>query len=222
VLTAFLKAIEQLGDPAIRRVLWIGLGASALLFALVWLAAGVLLSQVALSDIGWVDTLLDALGAVATLLLTWLLFPAVVSTTVGLLLDGVADAVEKRHYPALPKPRPQPLSEVLTSTLQLLALLVVVNLLLLPLLLVPVLFPIAFYGANGYILGREYFELVAFRRLAPAEAKQLRRRHGRRLLLFGVVLALLLTVPLVNLLAPLIGTAAMVHVFQQLQRQAQA
>ena len=39
----------------------------------------------------------------------------------------------------------------------------------LPLYLVPVLNVIVFYGINAYLLGREYFEMVALRRLDPSQ-----------------------------------------------------
>ncbi|MGZ8409550.1 MAG: EI24 domain-containing protein, partial [Hyphomicrobium sp.] len=71
-----------------------------------------------------------------------------------------------------------------------------------------------FYAVNGYLLGREYFELVALRRADIAEVRALRDVYRGRLFVAGVVVAVLLTVPIVNLLAPIVGTAAMVHLFE--------
>lgn len=218
MLAAFLKAIEQLGDPAIRRVLWLGLGLSVVIFALLWVAVGWALTHFALFQTGWLETVVDVLGGFATLVLTWFLFPAVAATSIGVLLDGVAEAVERRHYPGLPPARHQPLGELALSTARFFGLLVLLNLLMLPALLVPPVFPFVFYGVNGYLLGREYFELVAARRLPPAEMRRMRRQHGARLFLAGIVTALLLTVPVVNLLAPLVATAAMVHLFEAMRR----
>ena len=90
---------------------------------------------------------------------------------------------------------------------------VIVNMGLLIFLLIPPVFPFVFFAANGYILGREYFELVALRRVQPQEAKRLRKENKREILISGLVIALLLTVPVVNLLAPVIGVAVMVHLF---------
>ena len=81
-------------------------------------------------------------------------------------------------------------------------------------LIVPPLGVITFYLVNGYLLGREYFELVALRRLDPATATALRRRYRWRVLIAGIVIAVLVSIPFVNLLAPVLGTAFMVHVFQ--------
>ncbi len=216
MLAAFAKAFEQLADPALRRVLWISVGIAAALFVVLWAGVGWLLANTTLFETGWLNSVVDVLGGVATLVLSWLLFPAVVSTTTGFLLDGAADVVERRHYPQLPSARAQPLEEVVLQSAKFFVVLILLNGVALFFLLVPPLFPFVFLAINGYLLGREYFELVAARRLDPADVNALRRRHGPRLFVAGVLIALLLTVPFVNLLAPLIGTAAMVHLFHAL------
>jgi CysZ protein len=219
LLAAFVKAIEQLGDPAVRRVLWVGVGLSVLAFALVWTGVGFLLTRTTFFHVGWLDTAIDVLGGFAVLVVSWLLFPAVVSTTTGFFLEDVADAVERRHYPNLPPVRSQPLEETFASGIKFFGVMLSLNLILLPFLLIPPVFPFVFYGINGYLLGREYFELVAARRLDRVEMRYLRRRHGRTLFIAGVLIALLLTIPLVNLVAPLVGTAAMVHLFETARRE---
>ena len=220
MLAAFVKAIKQLGDPAVRRVLWVSVGLSVLVFALVWTGVAYLLMRTTFFQIGWLDTAIDVLGGFATLAVSWLLFPAVVSTTTGFFLEGVADAVESRHYPNLPQVRSQPLEEAVASAVKFFGLMLLLNLILLPFLLIPPVFPFVFYGVNGYLLGREYFDLVAARRLDPVEARTLRRRHGRTLFIAGVLIALLLTIPFVNLAAPLVATAAMVHLFEAIRHEA--
>ena len=58
-------------------------------------------------------------------------------------------------------------------------------------------------------------------RLAKAlnlDVRALRRRHRLKLFGAGVTIAFLLTVPVVNLLTPVIATVFMVHVFHGLRR----
>jgi uncharacterized protein involved in cysteine biosynthesis len=73
---------------------------------------------------------------------------------------------------------------------------------------------LVFFTLNGYLLGREYFELVAQRRMTAEEAKALRRTRRVRVFLAGVVVAFLLTIPLVNLITPIIATAFMLHIYE--------
>ncbi len=94
------------------------------------------------------------------------------------------------------------------------------NVILLPLYLalifVPPLNVVVFYAVNGRLLGREYFETVATRRLNQEGLRAFRRAHARTLWLTGAIITFMLTVPLLNMIAPVIGAAVMVHVFQKL------
>lgn len=219
MLAAFVKAIEQLQDRALRRIVWLGLLFAAGVFALLWGGVYLLLTHTTFFQTGWLDTVVDVLGGVATLALTLLFFPAVVTSILGVFLDDAAAAVEARHFPQLPAPRKQSIQESILSSLKFLAVTIGLNLVSLLFLLVPPVFPFVFYGINGYLLGREYYEVVALRRLDPAAATRFRRSHQLRVFLAGLVIALLLTLPIVNLLAPVIGTAAMVHIFHQMNNR---
>lgn len=214
MITAFSRALGQLGDPAIRRIVFIGVLGAAGVFVLLWTGVGVLLTRTALFQTGWLDAAIDVLGGVATLAVTFLFFPAVVTAILGFFLEDAADAVERRHYPQLPATRRQPVKESVLNSVKFLAVMLALNLFTLLFLLVPPVFPFVFYAVNGYLLGREYFEVVALRRHQPAAVAELRRRHRGLLFLAGVIIAFLLTLPLVNLIAPVIATAVMVHLYQ--------
>lgn len=213
VLSAFKRAFGQLRDPRIIRVLALSLVLSAVLFVALWVGIGFLLTQTSLFQIGWLDAAVDILGGLATALLTFLLFPAVASTTAGFFLDSIAEAVEARHYPGLGPARRQTLAEVVLTSAKFLSVLVVLNLAMLVFLPFAPIFPFVVYGVNGYLLGREYFELVAARRVEPGLVRTFRRAHRLVVLAAGIIIAGLFTLPVVNLAAPVIGTAAMVHIF---------
>jgi uncharacterized protein involved in cysteine biosynthesis len=211
MINVFSRGLAQLSDPRIRKVVWIAIGSAFIVFVLLWGAIGTLLGATSVSSIGWLEWVVDLLGGLATLVLTWFLFPAVIGVVIGLYLEDIVDAVETRHYPGLPAPIEQSILPALMVALRYLGVLVALNLVLLVFLLLGPLFPFVFYTVNGYLLGREYFELVAMRRLDPDAARRLRLAHRGELFLAGVVMAFLLTLPLVNLLAPVVITAAMVH-----------
>jgi CysZ protein len=182
---------------------------------LIWLLSGAWVKGLPL-----VGTLLAWGAGIAAVIIATLLFPGLISGLSGLWLDDVAATVEARHYPHLPAPRKTPLHESLAMSARLTGRTMLINVVLLPLYLVLLFVPplnlVIYYGVNGRLLGREYFETVALRRLAPAEIDALRRRYGGSIWAAGAMTAFLLTVPFLNLLAPVIGTAAMVHIFQKL------
>ncbi len=214
MFAAFLKAFGQLADGATRRVIWLSLGAAIAVFAALWLTIGTAIESTELFASGWLETIVDVLGWAATLVLTWFLFPAVFTVIASLFLDRVAAATEARHYADLPEAPGARLGAALGATAGFLAAMVALNLIMLIFLLIPPLFPFVFYGVNGYLLGREFFELVALRRIGLEEVRHLRKAHRGRLFLAGIVIALLFTVPGLNLVAPVIATAAMVHLFE--------
>lgn len=220
MIAALVKAFSQLPDPRLRRVITLGLAGALLVYGalvgLVWWAS----TGTTLFAAGWAESAADIAALVAALIVPLLFFPALVTMVMGPFLDQVADAVEARHYPHLNWPRPQKWSEVMATTLRFLALSVVINLLALPIygiLLFTGLTVVLIYLVNGYLLGREYFEVVALRRLTPSEAKILFRNRLGRLWLAGAIITFLFSIPFLNLLAPVIATAFMTHVFQQLR-----
>ena len=207
----FSLAVAQLGDRAFRRPLVLGLALAALIFAALWVGVGVLLAHTHLFAIHWLDAAVAALGELAAFGLAYLLYPGVAGAMMSLFLDQAAAAVEARYYPSLAPPRRIGVGEQVASAARLLVATIVLNLLALPLYLVPAINLLVFYALNGYILGREYFEMVASRRCDPAGVRQLWRDHRWMWLAMGAMIAFLSTLPVINLIAPLLGVAAMVH-----------
>ena len=236
MVSALAKAFGQISDPAFRRVFALSVLAALIVFALLWVLAwfGLDWAGAALAD--WLagqepggfwaelfEWVFGAAGLVGVLVVSFFLFPAVMVLALSLLLEDIARAVERRHYPELPPAREQPLGEAALGALRFVGVTLLLNLLALPfyllLLFVPPLNLFVFYLLNGYLLGREYFELVAARRFDAAGVKRLRRAHRGRLMLAGVVIAFLLTLPIVNLLTPIVATGFMLHVFEGVRRR---
>lgn len=232
MIKAFSRAIAQLSDPKLRRVFWIGVIGSVVIFAALWGGIAYFLSTTEFFKFSLfgrefsLDFISDILGTLTGLGLTWLLFPSVITVIASLFLEDVAAAVEERHYPGLPGPRRQSVSEILWITLKFALAGIILNILALPVIIVLIYFPpfnlFVFYGLNGYLLGREYFELVAHRRLEPGSARRVRRNFRAQAFVAGVIIALLMTVPIVNLVAPIIATAAMVHLVHGWRERLQA
>jgi uncharacterized protein involved in cysteine biosynthesis len=158
-------------------------------------------------------------GAVV-LLSAFLMFP-VAAAFVSLFLDEIADAVEARHYPDLAEPRRTGLAEDIATAVRFTLVVLAVNALALVLYLPAGPFaPLVFWAVNGYLLGREFFELVAARRLGPEGVGRLRRRYRFRVWLAGTLMAVPLSVPVLSLVVPLIGVATFTHLFHRLWRDA--
>lgn len=220
MLSDALRAFREIFAPPYRRVMWQTLGLT--LLVLVLFGVGLQWALTALPEFGpdfaggWVDA---AIGFIARFLAVIVLIPLVhpvVSLVAGLFLEVIAARVEEEDYPADPPGNDQPFWQSLGTALRFTIVLIVVNLLALPFYLLPVVNVAIFWIVNGYLLGREYFELVALRHLPPAEVEAMRKRHRARIFFAGVAVALFTTVPVLNLLAPLFATAFMVHTYKGL------
>src|SRR6516165_2170281 len=166
MLTALCRAFYALSMPPLRRVVALCLALAVLTFSLLWLAVAGVLYNTVLFEWRLLNWLVDLMGGLAVLALSWLFFPAVVTLIMSLFIERIAATVEALDYPGIGPPRRQPIRETLRTMLRLTALTLLLNLLALPVyLLLPGINLFLFLALNGYLLGREYFEVVALRRL---------------------------------------------------------
>ena len=236
---ALKKAIDQSFDPAFRQVFLRSFIASLVTFIALWVISWLALQWLGTLLADWLQTadlwspletallwLFGASSVAAIVVASLFLFPSVMLLTMSFLLEEIAGAVDKRYYPGQPTPREQPKGEMVVGALSFAGTTLLVNLLALPFYLILLFLPpfnlFIFYGLNGYLLGREYFELVAQRRLDLAATKSLRRGFRVRVFMAGVIIAFILTIPLLNLVTPIIATAFMLHIFERLRSRQQA
>ena len=223
------RALAQLGDPRFRRVLLRSLLLTVLALAAVFwvvvLGLGWLLPDTLslpwIGEVGFLDDLAFWAGVGLMLALSVVLMVPATAAVVGFFLDDVAAAVEARHYPALPPVEGQGWGEQVRDGLAFFALVAGANLVALAIYFaLPPLAPVVFWLVNGFLLGREYFGLVARRRLGRQAAAGLGRRHAGRIWLAGTAMAVPLSVPVLNLVVPVLGVAVFTHQFHRMARDA--
>lgn len=220
MLSDALRALRETFSPPFRRVMWLSLVVT--LVVLVLFGAGLQWALAAIPEFGpdlaggWVDTVLQFVARFLAVIVLIPLVHPVVTLVAGFFLETIAARVEAEDYPADPPGTDQPFLQSLVVALRFTLVLIVVNLLALPFYLLPVVNVALFWIVNGYLIGREYFELVALRHLPKVEAEALRKRYRARVFLAGVAVALFTTVPVLNLFAPLFGTTLMVHTYKRL------
>lgn len=222
----FLRSVSQMTDPRFRNVLLKGLGLTigllvAITAAMTWLAGFLVPDSVSLpliGDVAWVDGLAWWVALGVMMVLSVIVMVPVAGAFTGLFLDEVADAVEERHYPTLPPAPDIPVIDMLRDSLGFMGVIIGVNLIALILFFfVGPLAPVLFYLVNGYLLGREYFQVAAMRRVGRHEATLLRKRHPLQIWIAGTLMAIPLSIPLVNLLIPILGAATFTHLFHRIR-----
>lgn len=222
MFTALALSLAQLGDRAIlsvlRKSLLLTLAVFILLGGAIWWGVNRLLD-------GWTynGSLAAAAALIVSVLALWLTFRAVAIAIVGLYADTIVAAVESRHYPrALATARDVPMAQSVRMGLGSAARFVGVNLLLLPAYLALMVTGVGtaalFLAVNAWLLGRDLGDMVAVRHLSPAELPEWRRRTMARRFLLGLAVTGLFLVPVLNILAPVLGAAMATHYYHRSRR----
>ncbi len=225
ILNAFFAALGQIGDAKFRAVLLRGVGLTIALLiaacaAAIWLINWLSSGEMSLPFVGavpWLNDVLNYSGIFVVLILPVFLMMPIASAIISMFLEEVAEAVEDKHYPNLPKVPGIPFSEGVRDAISFMGVLIAANLLALILYAIfTPLFPFIFVAMNGFLLGREYFTLAAMRRIGREGARKLRSKHSTTIWLAGTLMAIPLSVPLVNLVIPIIGAATFTHIYHKL------
>jgi hypothetical protein len=181
MIRAFELAVQQLGDPRLRVIVWQSLALSLVLQIALGVLAWWALQSFATFQWSWVNETIRWLGGGAVAVLALMLFPASFGIVISVFMERIADIVEAKHYPQLGPARGIPLWTGLWSGIVFLFALLAINLVMLPFYVVAL-----FVAGLGAVL---FYGLIVF----------------------------LGTIPILNLIVPVLGMAMMVHIAQSLK-----
>jgi CysZ protein len=218
----FAAAREVFSAP-LRRILWKSIGLTVALLILVWLGLTKLFDLFLTNhDLSASYPIIDSfaffLAGFGLFIALIYLLPAISAIVAGYFLDDVAEVVEGQDYPTDRPGVALPFGKALFYGLRFAGLSLLVNLGALLLFFIPGINIGAFFIANAYLLGREYFELAAGRFWPAEDVARLRTEHRGTVLAGGAVVAALVLVPVVNLITPIFGAVMMVHLHKKLTR----
>ena len=220
MINLFLISFSQLPDPAFRRVIIKAILLSVFVFVFLAVIVWFVLSETNFFTFWLFETFADMLGGFTAIVIAWLLFPTLASFFITLFLEDIVAAVESRHYPGDILEKLNNPSATFIISLRFTAIALLFNILAIPFYFFTIWFPplgiFVFYCLNGYLLGREYFELVALRHIKTEDIPSIRQSNRWQLFLFGSVTTFLFTIPIINFLAPILGVTGMTHLFRKL------
>ncbi|MGQ4274480.1 sulfate transporter family protein [Terrihabitans sp. B22-R8] len=219
MIQAALLALRQAFSPQFRSTLFKTIGLALVFLVLLGVLLQTLVTRfIDLNNPNYdlIASILSGMGIFVALIF---LIGPVVSLVAGFFQDNIAARVEAEHYPGDVPGQELPTGRSILLAVRFALLVLAVNLGALVLLLVPGVNLIIWWVANGYLLGREYFEFAAMRFLPEEEAKAVRKAYSGRVFIGGLMIAALMAIPIVNLTTPLVASAFMVHVFKGVQRR---
>jgi len=231
MIDAFTKALAQMFAPTLRRVLMKAVGLALLLIIIVGIILQRMLSALAQHGADWAEQASGFAPHAAWSALAWLLsimaslgivtgalflMPTITALIGSFFVDETAEAVEREYYPAEPVGHALPFLRAMIEGAKIATLSLVVYFCALPFILFAGLGVIILFLANSYLLGREYFELAAMRFRPPFEAKAMRKANQTYVFLAGMVIAVFVSIPVINLATPIFAMAFMVHVHKRM------
>lgn len=216
MIEAAADAARQTFSPPFRATLFKTVALTLALLALVWLGLDRLIVGFIAVENPTLATVLSVLTGFGLIIGLAFLVAPVSSLIAGLFLDDIAEIVEREIDPEGPRGRALPAGQALFLASKFAGVSALVNLVALLLLFVPGVNLIAFFTANAYLTGREYFELAALRYRPLEEVRALRRKHAVQLFICGLPIAAILAVPVLNLVTPLFATAFMARMHKRI------
>jgi len=214
LIIVFARALRNLLLPGILKLFLLCLLAYVAGWSvLAWVLSMLITAYTGMS--GAEGMLMHMIGSIGSMMLAWFLFPLLYPILVSFFDDNMAAVIEREDYPglapALPPFWPTILHDALFSLKA-----IGLNILCIPLYFIPLAGMVVYYGLNGYLLGTQFFRMAAGRRVGEAEARAVQKRAGSAIVVTGIAISLCSTIPLLNLAAPLLGVAAMLHLFHAL------
>jgi uncharacterized protein involved in cysteine biosynthesis len=231
MIRAFLLALDDLGD---RRVLGI-LGQSLLATLAIFVALGFVLGWIlhGADPCGWwsdedscrLGSGTSGFGAfLLTACLIWFLFPAIAIGVISAYMDRIVAVVEARSYPeALASAKPLGWARGALLGLKSSLRVLIYNLIALPLYVILLVTGVGtlllFVVVNGIAFGRDLGEMVAARHLDGTATRAWLRSTRADRAVMGMMVTGVFLLPIVNLLAPVLGAAMATHLFHRRLRR---
>lgn len=204
-------AFAQTFSPPLRKILLKSIGLAILLIIALGAVLQWLLSFL-LPLASPYDTIAAILLGVLTLVLAFFAMAPVTSLMAAIFLDDVAEEVERTKFPAHAPGKPLSIPRAALLSAKFFGIVLIVNLVAILLwFVIPVVNIGVFFVANAYLLSREFFEMAAMRFRSPEEARRLRQQNAASVFFSGLVIAAVVSVPVLNLITPVFATAFMVR-----------
>ena len=221
MVSTFLKTFRQINDPKIIKALVL---ATLLTFVSIIIAITIgvglvdrifdFFSETLQAWFGkgesWFYALAQFLGGSLTLVIAYFFFAGIHGAFVGIFIDDILDAIHQKHYPEMPWQKPPSMIRSFLFTARILFLTIFLNIIASPLLFIGWFIPpigLSFQVIlNGYLLGKEYGQLVEFR-IPASQVNSPTPKYFAN----GIMASVIWIVPFINLLAPILLAGSVLH-----------
>lgn len=221
MISSFLETFRQLKDPKILKALTLAT-LLTLLSILLALTLGVALLDSILDTFSntlqswfgkgesWFRGIAQFMGGTLILIISYFFFAGIHGAFVGIFIDDILDTIQQKHYPDIPWEKAPSFLTSLSFSLRILLLTLFLNSLAFPIFIlgwfIPPIGLTLQILLNGYLLGKEYGQLVEFR--FPKEDS---KAPIPKYFINGNISAIIWVIPILNFIAPILLAGSILH-----------
>ncbi len=220
VLSSARKATNNLLSSRARSVVLKSVLFTLLLFLGLWFGLYSLISTYLLPFLdqwSWLVTSVLWFFGVGVIIGAAFLLAPTTALFAGLFLDDVAEHVEQVEYSDDAPGRAVPIGPAIHLAIKFGVVVLFANLIALLLVWLAGFGLVIFFLVNGYLLGHEYFRFAALRFSEENEARALGKRFSLEIFLAGLVIAGVMSIPIINLVTPVFAAILMVHLHKEVR-----
>ncbi len=220
MLKSLLKSLAIFGDSFFWKIIFLSMLISLSILTIFWYGIGYILIDIEFNSwwLSWLDWTMDGLvtwlGPIVAIALSYFLFPITFPLITLIFLNPIVLYLEKKYYPESTSTINAPtFMQSLPSTIKFTLTALVLNIVALPFYLIPVVNVVVYFSLNGYLFGREYYEMISLRYLSVQDMKKVRLENAIKIMKAGLVITGIFITPFLNIVAPIVATVLMVHLY---------
>lgn len=211
-----IASLTEIFSRPFRAVLLKSLGLTFSLLAALWVVLDRLAVSVSAGGAPWLVAFIKVTAALGLFVGLVFLIAPVSMLVAGFFLDELAEHVETNIYPRTQSGRAMPAIDSLWVAIKFSIIALALNIIAFGIWLLPGVNALVFFIVNAYLFSREYFELAALRFHSIDNVNKIRRAHRLTIFSAGLIIALFVATPILNLVTPLFGIAFMVRLNKRL------
>ena len=220
IIKAYILSLIQIFDPKIIKIVFWSIFLSILCCSLISFLIFYLIDNI-LNNIDFPFSIFfsSISSFIFLIICLWVIFPPLMIIINSLFSNKVTQIVESNNYKNVIYNNSNTLIKELNFQLSFIILFIMINLALLPFLIFSPIYFILYWIINGYLIGKEFSGSVLIKYINHDDIKKFNNKNRLNIYLFGIILAIIFSIPVLNLLGPIIGTTSMVHMYMLLNNK---
>ena len=162
-------------------------------------------------ETSWLEKVADIAGGFGAIVVGLIITPALMPLIASIFEEPMLKALAKETDTPAPASNGSFIAD-LFEDLRFLVTTIVLNVLFIPLYFIPGINVAVYYVLNGYLLGREFFTTVEANYSSKRHARSTYKAHKSKLFGYGIILAFIATLPVLNWFLPVFALTLMFHV----------